>query len=136
MECSRGSVVYSFKGAIQVLRQHVFGFFRPTHLRQHKQNCKSAKIAIFLTPPTHLVADIVLEWPLRWRNTIIMLKGCPATPTLPYIQLTQKEKTKTFFIEKEKLKVCLLQFSNLLSFNIHTFPQLSGNGILLPKLFQ
>jgi hypothetical protein len=23
-------------GTIQILRQHVFGFFRPTHLRQHK----------------------------------------------------------------------------------------------------
>ena len=35
------------QGTIQVLRRHVFGFFRPTHLRQYKQYCKSAKITIF-----------------------------------------------------------------------------------------
>ena len=51
-------------GTIEVLRQHVFGFFRPptTHLRQHKYYCKSAKMAIFWPhPPKHLFADVILE---------------------------------------------------------------------------
>ena len=34
-------------GGIQVLRHHVFGFFRPTHLFDDLQYCKSSKIAIF-----------------------------------------------------------------------------------------
>ena len=40
---------------IHILRQHVFGFFlahQLTHLRQHKQYCRSAKIAFF--SPTSL----------------------------------------------------------------------------------
>ena len=34
-------------GTIQVLRHHVFDFFRPTHLFDDLQYCKSSKIAIF-----------------------------------------------------------------------------------------
>ena len=59
----------------------------------------------------------------RWRNTIIMLKGCPATPTLPYIAHT---KRKTFFAEKERC-VCSSFLSIVLQ---HTFPQLSGKVFL------
>ena len=33
-------------GGIQVLRHHVFGFFRPTHLFDDLKYCKSSKIAI------------------------------------------------------------------------------------------
>ena len=41
-------VVEFTKGPFKkILRQQVFGFFRPTHLRQHRKCCKSAKIAIF-----------------------------------------------------------------------------------------
>ena len=34
-------------GTIQLLRHHVFDFFRPTHLFDDLQYCKSSKIAIF-----------------------------------------------------------------------------------------
>ena len=35
-KASRLFSLVTVPGTIQVLRQHVFGFFRPTHLRQHK----------------------------------------------------------------------------------------------------
>ena len=38
-------------GTIQVLRHHVFDIFRPTHLFDDLQYCKSSKIAIFWPPP-------------------------------------------------------------------------------------
>ena len=56
-----------------------------------------------------------------------MLKGCPATPTLPYIAHTKrKKKHKTFFAEKERC-VCSSFLSIVLQ---HTFPQLSGKVFL------
>ena len=48
-------VIFPF-GTIQVLRHHVFHFFRPTHLFDDLQYCKSSKIAIFWPhPPTSLM---------------------------------------------------------------------------------
>ena len=78
---------YQFKylGTIQVLRYHVFDFFRPTHLFDDLQHCKSSKIANFWPhPPTSLMT--YLKGPLD--NSILWITGYgrPMKPFLIEIQ--------------------------------------------------
>ena len=48
-------------GTIQVLRQHVFGFLGPPPTPAYII-LQISKNHHFLTPPTHLFANVILEW--------------------------------------------------------------------------
>ena len=57
------NLTFTYLGTIQVLRHHVFDFFRPIHpplwwftVLLIIKNCH------FLTTPTHLFDDVILEW--------------------------------------------------------------------------
>ena len=48
-------------GTIQILHQHVFGFLgSPTYVSIN--STVNQQNGHFLTPPTHLFADVILEW--------------------------------------------------------------------------
>ena len=63
LSCPVYSVPSPCLGTIQVLRQHVFGFFRPTNPPTSAYTVNQQKLP-FLTPPTHLFPDVILEWSL------------------------------------------------------------------------
>jgi hypothetical protein len=57
------------QGTIQVLRQQVFGFFTPTHVPTYVTiNSTVNQQKLSFSDPTHLFADVILEWSLMDRQ--------------------------------------------------------------------